>query len=125
MSETLPSGLDARRMEEEQMTQTTTYTFTRDLFEEARAHIAHEINERGEEAFNLALSEYGYAKVEEARDIELLRRKYAFEREGRIRALERLCLDLYKSIKYHNDVHDRLRLDDRMQALGLLEWGKQ
>lgn len=76
------------------------YSITRDLFQEASAHIAHEINKQGEEAFNLALSEYGYVKVEEARDIELLRCQRIFEREGRIRALEQLCCDIYAGLVY-------------------------
>ena len=37
--------------------------------------------------------------------------------------LEQLCRDLYGRITYYNDVHDRLRFDNRMDALGLLEGG--
>ena len=48
-------------------------------------------------------------------DIELM--------EQRIEQLEQLCRDLYGRITYYNDVHDRLRFDNRMDALGLLEGG--
>ena len=99
----------------DEMEQTTRYIFGRNMFEELRADIAREINARGEEAFNLALSEYGYVKIEEARDIELLRRKYVFEREGRIKALERLCYDMYAD-QFEHEV-----FTERMAELGLLE----
>lgn len=75
------------------------YTYEWDFLEEARSRIAHEINEQGDEAFKLALSEYGYVKIEETGDIELLRRKQIFLREGRIRKLEHLCIHMYNTLK--------------------------
>lgn len=102
------------------------YSYSIDMLEEARARIAHEINEQGEEAFNLALSEYGYVKVEEARDIELLRRRAVFEREGRIKALEQLCRDMWSKGQQGFEITEKLdEYRDRMTALGLLEGGEK
>ena len=60
---------------------------------------------------------------ESYRKMWLMEVKHGHEQCSHIIELEQLCRDMYGRLKYHNDVHDRLQFDDRMDALGLLEGG--
>ena len=98
------------------------YGFSVNIMDETRREIERRANELGNEAFKLALAEQGYVKVEEAKDIELLRWQRVFERETRIEELEQLCRDLWDcGVSQRMTFASRLRLRERMARLGLVE----
>ena len=97
------------------------FTYRADKLAEARELIARRMAKETGEAFERALFEVGFIKMDKAHQVDTMLALYAIRENKRVEKLEELCRALYDRVKIYNNVHDRLRFDSQMEALGLLE----